>query len=145
MDQDKKGRFKKGNRAGLAVKGKEARQEAYKQYCDHISAGKPKQAFYFDHPEYSACWETMDKYLQDISEFDPNLMKKAKATRYLRWFNRGENLVDGKVKGNPSPQAWQTIMRNMFKEYKWDQEVTQVTFTRTAADDIADALREKNK
>lgn len=119
-----------GNQRGVKLKDASMRQEAFKQYCEWIASGMPKEAFFFDHPTHYACWETIESYIEKYpSEFPPHLIKKAMSKRYQYWFNKGKNLVEGRmeqmdrdVRGNPSPQVWQTIMRNMFKNIGWDAE-----------------------
>ena len=112
----------KGNQNGVKLKDSDVRQEAYKQYCAHISLGYPKESFYFDHPEHSVTWQTLDKYIEDSpDEFNPNLMKQARAKRYETLFGEGIKLMKGGYPGG-SPVVWQTIMRNIFKAEKWDQK-----------------------
>ena len=112
----------KGNRYGVKLKEPDVRQEAYKQYCDHIASGFPKEAFFFDHPTHSVCWRTMDRYIaENPAEFQPILMQKAQAARYKHWLTEGQTLMTGGYKGG-SPVVWQTIMRNIFKDVGWDRE-----------------------
>lgn len=118
--RDELGRFLPGSNTGLKIKDDELKVEAYKSYCEHIAQGYPREAWHFEHPKYPICSDTMDTYIKDFpSLFPPILMRVAKAKSYKKWFCRGENLSDGKVKGNPSPQTWSVIMRNMFG---WDRE-----------------------
>lgn len=115
-----------GNQNGLKLKDEEVRKEAYRQYCEHIASGYPKQAFFFSHPTLSVCWKTMDKYIADNpEEFPIFLMEQAKSRRYLYWLGEGKNLMQGHYK-NGSPVVWQTIMRNIFKDEGWDQNM-QIT------------------
>jgi|ERR1700722_2798299 len=112
----------KGNKRGLKLKDPDVRQEAYRQYCDHIAEGWPKEAFFFDHPEHSVSWETMDRYIsENPTEFLPILMQKAQAARYKHWLGEGRTLMKGEYKGG-SPVVWQTCMRNLFKNVMWDRE-----------------------
>lgn len=139
----------KGNDYGTKLKNPTVRQEAYRQYCDWIASGYPRESFFFDHPEHSVCWETIEKYMKDFpEEFPPILMKQARARRYQYWFEKGKNLTAGRQEDipkdnrcNPSPQAWQVIMRNMFKkECGWDAEGANVVNITTSADEILNRI-----
>lgn len=111
----------KGNKTATKLKKPDVRQEAYRQYCDHIASGLPKEAFFFDHPEHSLCWKTMERYIVENSkEFPSFLMEKARAARYKHWLGEGQKLMRGDYKG--APTVWQTCMRNIFKDIGWDQE-----------------------
>src|ERR1700722_15759969 len=76
----------KGNKRGLKLKDPDVRQEAYRQYCDHIAEGWPKEAFFFDHPENSVSWEKMDRYIsENPTEFLPNFKQKGQASKKKQW------------------------------------------------------------
>lgn len=112
----------KGNKNGTKLKDAEIRQEAYRQFCDHLAEGYPKEAFFFDHPTHSVCWRTMDRYIEENpTEFQAILKEKAMAARYKHWFSEGKSLMKGGYQYG-SPLVWQIIMRNMFKDVGWDQE-----------------------
>lgn len=112
-----------GNKFGVKLKDPEVRQEAYRQYCDHLASGYPKEAFFFDHPKHSVCFKTLDKYIRDNpDEFPSFLMQKAKALRYKYWIDEGKKIIQGIYKGG-SPVVWQTCMRNIFKDIGWDREM----------------------
>jgi len=129
-----------GNNHGLKLKDPDVRQEAFRQYCEHIASGMPKEAFFFEHPKHSVTWETMDKYIaENPSEFPPVLMQKARAARYQYWMNEGKTLMKGGYKGG-SPVVWQTCMRNIFKDVGWDREqITQDN--RTHVERLAGRIR----
>lgn len=111
-----------GNKFGTKLKDPDVRQEAFRQYCDHLAAGYPKEAFFFEHPELSVCWKTMDRYIAESpAEFPPILIEKAKAARYKHWLNKGGSLMEGQFKGG-SPTIWTVCMRNIFKDVGWDKE-----------------------
>lgn len=111
-----------GNNYGLALKDPEVRQEAYRQYCKHLSEGWPKQAFFFKHPKHSVCYKTLDRYIRENpDEFPAILMEEAQAARFKYWLNEGKNLIQG-VYPRGSPVVWQTVMRNIFRDIGWDQE-----------------------
>lgn len=110
-----------GNDYGTKLKDPDIRQEAYRQYCDHLASGNPKEAFFFDHPTHSVCHKTMERYIKESpEEFPSHLLEKAKAARFLYWFNEGKSIMKGSYKYG-SPAVWQTIMRNIFKKQGWDQ------------------------
>ncbi len=145
----------KGNDYGTKLKNPTVRQEAYRQYCDWIASGYPKQSFFFKHPEHSITWDSMEKYIKDFPEEFPAIyMKEAEAKRYAYWFEKGKNLVAGRQedipkdnKTCPSPQTWQVIMRNMFKkDHGWDAEGATIINVTTSADQILDRIdRGKSK
>jgi hypothetical protein len=115
----------KGNDYALKLKDPEVKQEAYRQYCEVIASGMPKETFKFKHPTISLTSETMDKYIKESPEdFDPILMQAARADRYRYWMTEGLMLMRGKYRGG-SPVVWQTIMRNIFKDIGWDRETLQ--------------------
>lgn len=111
-----------GNKHGVKLKDSDVRQEAFRQYCEHLASGYPKEAFFFDHPIHSVCWKTMERYIsENPSEFPSILMERAKAARYKHWLGEGLTLMKGGYKGG-SPVVWQTCMRNIFKDIGWDRE-----------------------
>ena len=111
-----------GNKRGTKLKDPDVRQEAYKQYCDHIASGWPKEAFFYKHPEHSVCWKTMERYIsENPAEFPSFLMEEAKALRYKHWLTEGQTIMKGGYRGG-SPIIWQTCMRNIFKDVGWDRE-----------------------
>lgn len=110
----------KGNKDATILKEPEARQLAFKDFCKHLAEGYPIKAWSFRKEPYRCSWATMLQYIKDNpKEFDSFLKEEAHAKSYKKWFNKGINLSDGTVKGNPSPQTWATIMRNMFD---WDKD-----------------------
>lgn len=133
----------KGNKRATKLKDPGVRQEAYKQYCNHIASGFPKEAFFFDHGTDSVCWRTIDRYIaENPTEFQPILMEKAQATRYKHWFDEGHKLMKGSYKGG-SPVVWQTIMRNIFKDYGWDRETVSEA-NKTHVIRLAESIRNGN-
>jgi len=112
-----------GNTNGTKLKDPATRQQAYKQYCDHIASGYPKQAFFFKHPTDSVSWATLERYIEENPiEFDSSKMEEAQSERFKLWLDKGNCLVNGKYKGG-SPVVWQVIMRNIFKKDGWDQDM----------------------
>lgn len=109
-----------GNNFGTILKDAKARQDAYEDFCRHLSEGFPIKAWSYRKEPFRCSWATMLRYIKENpTEFDSFLKEEAQASSYKRWFTKGIKLSDGEVKGNPSPQTWATIMRNMFD---WDKE-----------------------
>jgi len=112
----------KGNKYKLKLKTPDIRQEAFRQYCQHLAEGWPKEAFVFDHPTISVTFETIESYIKkNPEEFSQVLIQCAMAKRFKHWMQEGIKLMQGGYK-NGSPVVWQTIMRNLFKDYGWDKK-----------------------
>ena len=113
----------KGNTNGTKLKEAAVRQEAFRQYCEHLAEGYPKEAFFFDHEEHSVCWKTMDRYIEENpSEFPAIKIQRAKAKRYKHWLGEGKKMMTGGYE-RCSPTIWTVMMRNIFKENRWDQDI----------------------
>jgi len=109
----------KGNNYGLKLKEPSVRQEAFIQYCQHQAEGKPKEAWYFEHPEFTCTFRTLEKYIKDNpQEFPPIQTEVARCKSYQKWFAKGERMVDG-LQDKCQPAVYQMIMRNMFD---WDKD-----------------------
>lgn len=116
------GKFAEGNQISKKLTTPELKEEAYRQYCQHLSEGWPKEAFFFDHEELQITWKTMDKYIRENPADFPSIkMETAQAKRYKHWLTEGQTLMKGGYQ-HGSPVVWQTFMRNMFKDLKWDQK-----------------------
>ena len=103
-----------GNKYAVKLKSSEIRQEAYRQYCEHIASGRPKKEWKFKHKHLSCTQETMEKYLRDQSEFDPIHKECAEAESAATPI--GKEIVDDSALGKndfdvPTLRA---IMRNKF-------------------------------
>lgn len=130
----------KGNKYKLRLKTPELRQLAYKQYCEHISSGMPLRCWYFQHPELSLGWETMEKYIRDYNDLDPKHKEEALAKKYEVWFKKGIEMMEGRV-DKCQPAIYQMIMRNIFG---WDKEKTlQKDSSESLVKRITNAWREK--
>lgn len=107
-----------GNEYAKKLDTPEIRQEAYRQYCDHIARGQPKNAWFFDHPHVTLTCETMEKYIRNYpEEFDADQKKIAEAKSLAHWFG----VLADSAKGNnryANPASLQMIMRNKFG---WDR------------------------
>lgn len=97
----------------------ELKREAYRQYLHHISLGKSKKSWCFEHPELTLIWETLEKYIKNEPEiFDPLQMKIAYTKGYKRWEQVCEDSAEGQnQKANTA--SLQMIMRNKFG---WDKD-----------------------
>lgn len=114
-----------GNQNGIKIKDPDARQDAYRDYCQHIADGYPKDAWFYKKNGHSLCYKTMEKYIADHpTEFLPILMEEAEAKRFKKWFDEGWSLIKGKYRGG-SPVVWQTIMRNIFRSKGWDVQTQE--------------------
>ena len=130
-----------GNDFGLAIKDPEMRQRAFKDFCRHIAEGYPVGAWSYREGEIGCVWRTMLSYLDNNpDEFHALLKEEAHCHGYKKWFEKGVNLTDGKVKGNPSPQTWATIMRNMFQWDKDKKDASDETKSISALQKIAQFL-----
>ena len=114
-----------GNKNGLKLKSPDLRQEAYESYCSHIARGKVKKSWYYEHPDASLTWETMEKYIRENeSEFDPIKKKIAEAKGLMYWEGKVEEAAIGTNKDASIP-GLQMVMRNKFG---WDKvEAADVT------------------
>ena len=109
-----------GNTFAKKLSTLELKEEAYKQYLQHLEEGWPKEAWCFEHPDMTLTWQTMETYIKaEPDVFKSFLMSKAMSKRYKYWLKEGKTLMTGGYQ-HGSPVVWQTMMRNMFKEYKWD-------------------------
>lgn len=109
--------FQKGHTTNVKLHTPELKQEAFRQYCNHIAKGRPKKAWRLKKLGFTLTWETMEKYIkEDPDTFDPSHKKEAEADSLERWFTVLEEIATGdNPKGNVA--ATQVIMRNM---HKWD-------------------------
>lgn len=111
--------YNPGNTHNLKLYTKELRQEAYKDYCSHIAAGRSKKSWVFNHPEICLTWETMEKYIKNYAaEFDPELKKVAEALSLRHWEEVLTSAAEGKNK-DANVAAIQMMMRNKFN---WDRK-----------------------
>jgi len=112
-----------GNKNGTKIKDPDIRQEAYRQYCEHLAKGKSKRSWCFEHPELTCTWETFEKYLENEIEFDPIKMKVA----LVRGFNKWEQIAEEGASGDNekvNTACLQMVMRNKFG---WDKPQANTT------------------
>lgn len=106
-----------GSKNAQKLKTPELKEEAYRQYCEHLAKGKSKRSWYFEHPELTLTWETMEKYLKDSVIFDPSKKKIAMSKGFARWEEVVEQSADGKNQ-RANTATLQMLMRNKFG---WDK------------------------
>jgi hypothetical protein len=110
--------MKIGNQNATKLKTPELKEEAYRQYCDYIAKGLSKEGWYFDHPEFSLTWETMEKYIkEDPIVFEPIKKKIAECRSFRVWEGTGIAMMKGEAKSETA--LFQLFMRNKFG---WDKE-----------------------
>ncbi len=118
QDEQRKNGAPFENKNGVKLKDPEVRQLAYSQYCEHLSKGKSKKSWYFQHPELRCTWETMEKYLLNEVEFDPTHKQIALAKGYGFWESVVEDSAIGK-NDKANTASLQMLMRNKFG---WDRD-----------------------
>ena len=128
-----------GNQYGVKLKDPSIRQQAYGSYCDHLSKGKSKRSWCFEHPDFTCTWETMEKYLQDSLEFEPIQMKLSLSKGYATWEAIAEDGATGKNR-RVNPACLQMVMRNKFG---WDKQKEGNSEHRGDIGRLADAIRVK--
>jgi len=112
-----------GNKNAAMLEEKDIRQIAYKDYCNHIAAGKSKRSWFFEHKDLTCTFQTMEKHMQDRFEFDPKHMEVAEAQSFGFW----ENVVSESAIGinkDANTASLQMIMRNKFG---WDKNQDRET------------------
>lgn len=108
-----------GNTYAKKLKSPELKTEAYKSYCEHLAKGKSKKSWYFEHPEVSLLWHTMEKYIEAEPEvFDPLKKEIAWAKGYQYWESVAEHSAEG-INEKANTASLQMVMRNKFG---WDKE-----------------------
>jgi hypothetical protein len=107
-----------GNTNGIAIKDPELRQIAYASYCSHLAAGHSKKSWYFEHPDGSCVYETMEKYIKDEMEFDPAKKRIAECKGYQEW----EKVVEGSARGTNKDANTATLQMVMRNKYGWDKQ-----------------------
>ncbi len=129
----------KGNKNGVKLKDPDVRQDAYRQYCQHIASGESKESFVFQHPELTCTYKTMDKYIHENPiEFPPIHKEIAESLSFLHWTGLGKQMMLGEIE-KCQPAIFQMFMRNKFS---WDKEdVNEVA--ECAADKVLEMIRGK--
>lgn len=103
-----------------AIETQEQAEFALKDFCKHVSEGKPQYSWYLDNDIVRCCDNTLLTTMKERPElFDTVKKDIAFRQSYSIWFDKGRKMTDGEVKGSYSPQVWQAIMRNMFSRFGW--------------------------
>lgn len=110
-----------GNKHAQKLKTPELKKAAFDQYCEHLAKGKSKRSWCFVHPDLTLTWETMEKYIANDPEFDPQKKKVAQIQGFYLWENIVEESAKGKQKDSNVP-CLQMVMRNKFG---WDKDTNQ--------------------
>ena len=106
-----------GNQSAKKSTTLELKQEAYRQYCAHIAAGKSGRSWVFKHPELTLTARTMEHYMKNEHDFPPEHLEVAKSEGFAVWEDIVSNSASGKnTKANTA--SLQMVMRN---KYNWDK------------------------
>jgi hypothetical protein len=109
---------KKGNKYNQKLTTPELKKMAYDSFCAHLAKGKPKQSWYFEHPDLTICWKTMDNYIKSEPDVFPAVKKSVSMARGLDvWIDKGVDMMTAETKCQPA--IYQIIMRNI---HGWDRE-----------------------
>lgn len=106
-----------GNTNAKKLKTPELKLEAYRQYCEHLARGKSKESWYFEHPDMSLTWETMEKYIKEDVVFEPIKKKIAEAKGFAMW----ETVLEESAKGKNTKANTATLQMLMRNKYGWDK------------------------
>lgn len=118
-----------GNQNAVKLKTPELKAEAYRQYCAHIASGKCKESFYFEHPDLTITFKTLDKYIEeDPIEFPPIQKEVALCKSLSEWEKKGHDMLDGHRDAETA--LYQLFMRNKFG---WDKNNQQVIIQQASA------------
>ncbi len=118
----------KGNKCAQKLTTPELRQEAYRQYCDHLAHGYPKQAWCFEHPDLTLCWKTMERYIKDYADEFPLSQRTRAESKGLKWWiDEGKDMM--RTQDRCQPAIFQIMMRNI---YGWDKETIEEKVDREA-------------
>jgi hypothetical protein len=107
----------KENKNGLALKDPDVRQEAYEDYCAHLSEGRGKRGWCYNKDGLNCTFETMEKYIKNEVEFDPQKKRDAEAKGYMTW----ESVVMDSAKGKNKEANTATLQMLMRNKYGWDK------------------------
>jgi hypothetical protein len=126
-----------GNTHALKFVGAELRQEAYRQFCAHLAKGKSLESWYFEHPDMTLTYKTMQKYMAQFPEEFPAIqLEVAKMKGYQLWEDVVADSATGRNK-DANTASLQMLMRNKFR---WDKPDTE-EIADCAADIILDRIR----
>lgn len=108
-----------GNTYAKKLANQELKEEAFRQYLAHLALGKSKKSWYFEHPELTLTWQTMDTYIRDEPQvFNSLKIECAKCKGYQVWEQVAEDSAKG-INKDANTASLQMVMRNKFG---WDKE-----------------------
>ena len=118
--------IKPGEKRSLKLKTPEERQEAYLDFCHHMSLGKMKNSWRYRKGDIDCNYVTMGRYMKDEEEFDPVLFQNALCDGLFFWEGELEKAALGK---NPDVNiaALQMAMRHKFGWDKSDAHASDET------------------
>jgi len=125
-----------GNQTAKKLTTSELKEEAYNQYCAHLARGKSKRSWYFEHPELTLTWETMEKYIKEEHEFDPNKKKIAMSRGFGLW----EDVVEQSANGKNTRANTATLQMLMRNKFGWDKNGTNPELDDSAANSQFEAV-----
>lgn len=106
----------------IKLKLPELRQEAFRQYCDHLSKGKTKKSWYFVSDGLTLTYETMETYIKDNpDEFSHSIKRIAELEGYRYWEDFCEKASQRLAKCECNVLG--LIMRN---KYGWDKRKEEI-------------------
>lgn len=140
QNQPYKGGAQPGNKSNEKLRSQDLRKEAYRQYMEHLAQGHSKRTWYFEHPELTLSWQSMEKYIKDYShEFSPVTHDIAMAKGEKIWEGICCDSAIGKNK-KANTASLQMVMRNKFG---WDKQQDE-TKNKEAPNENALQLQDEN-
>lgn len=133
---NRRGGAQPNNQNGVILKDADVRQDAYLDYCHHLSQGKGKKGWFYDKNGFRCSWETMEKYIKDTVEFDP--LHKIKAES--KGFQDLEQIVIDSAKGKNKEANTATLQMLMRNKYGWDKPEQTTERSESLAIGAVDAL-----
>lgn len=107
------------NTWGRGIKSVEERQQAYADYCAHISKGRFKYSWRYSNPDTGSHWtyETIERWLRETDEFEPSQMKLAEASGFEYY----ENILLDSASGKNTKANVATLQMLMRNKFGWDR------------------------
>jgi len=110
----------------------------YEQYCLHLAAGYPQNAFVLDlpdYPDYSITYKTIESLIKSHpAKFPPHKKAVAYAKGLKGWIDLGKKMMLGEFeKRKVQPALYQLLMRNI---YGWDKETPEEQENRITSEAI---------
>lgn len=108
-----------GNENAKKLTTSELKHEAYKAFCEHIAQGYTTASFWFVKDDLKITGETIETYIKNDVEFDPQNYQMAKCQGLKRWTKICMDSATGKDKRKSNTASLQMFMRNT---YGWDKQ-----------------------